>query len=114
MSLVSLNAEEDLAVAKRMVLVFATNALNSNMVFSDVSFREVVDWGKLPVLLETGKFKVKVRNIYAGKAKVYALGLDGARRYPVPVQYTGDSLELEIDTGTMPGGPSIYFEIVAD
>lgn len=114
LSLVSLNAEEELFESKHMVLVFATNALNSEMVFTDASLHEVIDFGKLPVLLETGRFRVKIRNRYAAKARVYALGLDGRRRYIIPTCSKGDVMELNVDTAAMPEGPSIYFEIVTE
>ncbi len=46
--------------------------------------------------------------------KLYALALNGERRYELPLIRKGEIISMEIDTAELPGGPSLYFELAAE
>ncbi len=114
LSLVSLENGKSLADSGRMVLVFATNLLNSGMVFEDDTYRTCLKKGELPLLLETGVFRAALNNRNAEKLKLYALGLDGKRIAELPLVKSPGRIEFEVDTAKIPNGPAIYFELAAD
>lgn len=97
--------------AKRLLVVYATNALNSGMTFTDRTMTVRKHPGKNPTLVRTGTFTLIVRNENASQMKAYPLELNGERRAPIPLFVSGGRLELSVDTGTLPGGPVLYFEI---
>ena len=111
LSLVSLENDRSLADAERMVLVFATNLLNSGMVFEDASCRTRLSNGTAPLLLETGTFHAVLNNRNAEKLKLYALGLNGKRIAELPLKRKDGAVEILVDTAKIPNGPSLYFEL---
>ena len=100
-----------LAGSERIVLVYATNALNTGMVFTAEDMRTVTNLGKTPILVETGSFGFRLRNGNAGDLKLYALNTDGSRRFEIPLEKENGAVRAVIDTGTLKGGPSVYFEL---
>lgn len=102
---------EPIAAADRLLIVFATNACNSNMKFEDDSFRTKLTDGDYPFLLRKGAFALSVRHPSPEGFKAYALGPDGNRLSEIPLQKTADRFSLEVDTGKLPDGVSVYFEL---
>lgn len=68
--------------AKRLLVVYATNALNSGMTFTDRTMTVRKHPGKNPTLVRTGTFTLIVRNENASQMKAYPLELNGERRAP--------------------------------
>ncbi len=115
LSLVSVDGEKPLAEAKRMVLVYATDALNSNMEFDDPERLTLRKIGGSPALVETGAFTVTIRNRNAARLKLYPLAVNGARRAPVEaVKRTATEAVYRVDTAKLPDGPALYFELAAE
>ena len=93
--------------SRRMLLVFSTDALNSNMELS--ADRKVLHKaGTLPVLLETGRLTVELPREVA--LKCFALGIDGSRREELPLRREGGRSRFSVDTAKLQNGPSLYFE----
>jgi len=111
LAVVAVDDSQTLTEAHRLVVVYATDALNTGMVFNDDSRRTMQKLGDLPVLYECGKFTVAITNRNATKLKAFALGLEGQRRGEIPVKADGDRLILSVDTGKLPGGPTVFFEL---
>ena len=111
LSLVSLQNDKSLADASRMVLVFATNLLNTGMVFEDSSFRTRLNNGQTPLLLETGTFHAVLKNRNARKLRLFALAANGQRIAELPLKKTDGTVEILVDTAKIPNGPAIYFEL---
>ena len=82
----SLSKEQAIPEAKRMLLVFSTDALNNGVRFKDERRRVLEKLGTLPVLWRTGKLSLSIRNAAAGSPKLYALALNGERREELPVR----------------------------
>lgn len=115
LALAAVDGSKSLENAGRLLLFVVTNALNSGMTFEDEDQRVCVKHGDLPILLETGTFKVEIRTSRAGSMKAWALALDGSRIAELPLRKTaGGGVELAVDTAAIPNGPGIYFELSAD
>jgi hypothetical protein len=110
-ALASIDGEKSLDEADRLLLFIVTNVLNSGMVFENADQRTRLKIGTTPLLLETGQFDLSIMTREAKNLHLYALALDGTRLAELPVKKTGNRLDFSIDTGTIPGGPSVYFEL---
>ena len=111
LAVVSLDEAPDLETSKHLMVVYATDALNSGMVFNDASRRVMQKLGEIPILYETGVFSIALKNRNAANLKVFAVGLDGKRQGEIPVTVEDGSLLLRADTAALPGGPAVFFEI---
>lgn len=112
-SVASLQKEKGIAGADRLLLVYATNALGNKMTFDDESMRRVRYYGENPTMIETGRFRVELRNVNAEKLKLYPLMMNGKRCAPVkPVSVKNGTFLAEIDTAALPEGPALFFELV--
>ncbi len=99
---------ESIPASRRLLLVFATDALNTGMELSaDRATLHKV--GTLPILLETGKLELTLN--HPGPLKCFALAIDGERREELPVRREGKRLRLDIDTAALKTGPALYFEL---
>ena len=99
--------------AKRLLLIISTDARNTGMKFSSATEDTIVDLGTMPVIVRTGRFKIKVaRPSGTTNVSAYALRLNGERAEQIPVTREGESLSLDIDTGALSkAGPTPFFEI---
>ena len=111
LSAVSLENGKTLADSEQILIVFATNALNTGMVFEDASHRTRIQNGTTPILLETGRFRAALANRNAGKFKLYALGTDGKRLAELPLKQSAGTIGIDVDTAAIPNGPVVYFEL---
>lgn len=101
-SVISLSKEEEIPQAKRLLVVFATDALNNRMAFQSPDRKKLVRIGELPVLWRTGTLSFSVAAPGAkGEPKLYALKLNGERAEEIPVKKNGERLEAVIDTAQL-------------
>ena len=98
--------------ARRLALVISTNSLNSEMIFDDAEMTSLIDIGKPPLLVETGKFKVALSTPYWKAMRLWALNMDGTRLKEIPLKKSEGKIEAEIDTSSLPI-PSVFFELSA-
>lgn len=111
-SVASLQKERGVADASRLLLIYATNALNSNMTFDGPDLRKVRYYGGNPTLVETGRFRVEIRNRNASALKLYPLMMNGKRCSAIrPVSAKNGVFTAEIDTAALPDGPALFFEL---
>jgi hypothetical protein len=114
-SLAALDKGKSLDDSERMLLVYATNALNTGMTFADESMSVRKKYGTNPTLVKTGKFRIKLKNMNSSKLKVWPLAMNGARRLPLEAKANEDGyFELEINTAELPDGPALFFEIAVE
>ena len=97
--------------AKRLLLVRLTNALNTDMAFTDKDMTQLESLGRIPALLRNSKFTVRIRNTRAAELKLYPLSLEGVPTGKViaPVSVKGDVATFTADTAK--DGNTVYFEI---
>ncbi|MEJ5900879.1 glycoside hydrolase [Ochrobactrum teleogrylli] len=106
--LVSVSAldEQPLATSEKMLVIFATDARNTDMRFRDSAQKVIEDWGRLPVTLLRNRVVIRL----AGAASVWklsAIGLDGKLHAPVA---TGEgTVEFRLDNGASANGPTTFF-----
>lgn len=111
LSAVSIDGDRPLRDAERIAVVYATDALNSNMVFDDADLRTLRNIGGSPVLLRTGSFAFVLRNRNAGSLRLWALTPEGERTEEIaPVRRSGDTVEFRVDTAKLKE-PTVFFEL---
>ena len=115
-TLASLEAGQNIRGAVRLLLVFSTDARNSNMKFTDAKEDTVINLGTMPVLARCGEFKVTLARTAAPKTvKAYALRLNGERAEEIPIVVDGTNLSLDVDTAKLSqAGPTPFFEITVE
>lgn len=111
LALVSIDGKKKISEAGRMVLVFATDARNSGMTFTDEHARTLLKNGAAPILVRTGTFKVRIRHLKHTDFRVFALNDDGARIRELPVRKDAGILEFSVDTASFRDHVPIYFEL---
>lgn len=112
LSLVAMDGMHPIREAKRLVLVRLTNALNTDMRFSDSTMTSLVSIGTIPALLRHSKFVVRISNRNAGALLLHPLNLEGSRAKlpPIsPVAVEGEVATFEVDT--IRDGNTVYYEV---
>lgn len=109
-TLISLETEKTLPEANRLLLVFATDAVNCGMATTKDGKR-LLTLGGAPLLMRTGKLTLSLAGKHAAPPAVYALHLDGSRAEKLPARQTADGLKLELDTAKLQYGTP-FFEIL--
>ncbi len=99
-----------LADSKRIVLLYSTDVVNTDMELSGDRVG-MINIGKLPVLMQTGKLEATLRNSNGAKMSLYALGLDGSRRERLPLAFEDGLLKIKLDTAVLKNGPTPFFEL---
>lgn len=101
------------ASSSKIVLIYATDAVNSGMELSSDRIT-LLKSGNLPILMQTGKLNVTLKSESLDGMKLFALGMDGSRKEILPLQVENGSLKIEIDTAKLKHGPTPFFEIARD
>ena len=95
--------------SKNLILTFATDSVLKHEKYSH-SRKQLLEFGKPPVLIETGKIEVEVKT--NGKNfVVYPLKINGERMEKIPSQLENGILKFVADNRKT---PALYFEIVAE
>jgi hypothetical protein len=98
----------------RMLLILATDALNSGMRFADDQRRMLLELGTLPAVLRTAKVTIRLLHKRPGRLQLYATGFNGLRRESVPVERTPDGIRFTLNTAALQHGPTTFFELVEE
>lgn len=98
--------------ARRFALVISPNSLNSEMSFTDEDMVSLINIGKPPMLVETGKYKVALSTPHWKQMRLWALNMDGSRLQELPLKKSDGRIEAEIDTSKLPI-PCVFFELSA-
>ena len=96
--------------SQRILLVYATDALNSDMTFTSPDRVELVDSGHAPVLIETGAISASIATTQAAQLHAWVLGFDGSRRRELPLVRIDGGIRLDADMSAQPE-PSFYIEL---
>jgi hypothetical protein len=112
-ALVAVSAMDDkpLANSRRMLLILATDARNSEMQFSDADSTIASSIGKPPVIMLANKVKLSLDNVNAPHLKVYSTNLRGQRMDAIKLKQTSSNIEFELDISKLSHGATTYFEI---
>jgi len=96
--------------SSRLLLVYATDALNSGMELSE-DHSTLFSIGKAPTLMRTGALSLEMKT-EASSFEAWALGIDGSRVQKIPCSVESGALKLSIDTAELEKGPTQFFEII--
>jgi len=97
--------------SKHLLLTIGTMAVAENTVFSTEKFNDEIDVGRMPLLLKSGKFAVKLKNANVSEPKIYALNANGSREREISVVAGKGKVIISMDTSTFEYGTP-YFEII--
>jgi len=113
-TLISLESKNSLRDAGHLLLVFSSDARNSQMTFANQNQDTLSGLGTLPVVVRTGQLKIVLaRHKTSEKVKAYALKLNGERAEEVPVEVDGSNWIIVIDTARLTqAGPTPFFELM--
>lgn len=106
----ALDGAASLAMSRRMLLIFATDAHNTNMRFRDRDEKVIEDFGTLPVLIRKGGLSVEFKN-RTGHWRLSPVGLDGVV-HP-PLRSGNGPLRFDLSNDT-PSGPTTFFLLETD
>ncbi len=84
--------------SKRLVLMHATDVLNTDMTFTDKARQKLEKWGDLPHLVRAGKTSIRLALASPSGWKVWAVDLSGRQLYEVALQPVKDGALLNADT----------------
>jgi hypothetical protein len=114
-ALFAVSALDGKALKDSLHLLFwvLTDAKNTGMSFADADHSTLAELGKFPPLVRTVAARLSLDSSHAGDFRGWALGLNGQRRESVQLQSSGRKVSLAVDTGTLPGGPALFFELAA-
>ncbi|WEX74936.1 glycoside hydrolase [Sinorhizobium numidicum] len=104
-ALSTLDVGAPLSQSRRMLLIFATDAQNTGMVFRDSEERIIEDFGSLPVLIRKNYADLTLSRT-AATWRISPIGLDGTVYPPVESGTGSVSFRLSNDTAY---GPTTYF-----
>ncbi|MDD1608954.1 MAG: hypothetical protein LUQ18_10780 [Methylococcaceae bacterium] len=101
-----------LAQSKRILLIYATDARNTDMTFADAKSRTLKNLGTLPVLIKNSRITFSLNNSNAQSLHLYALRLNGQRGVELPMTKTTDNtVNIELNLNAIKETPTTYFEL---
>lgn len=107
--------DSDLAHSKRILLIYASDARNSGMRFTNSSKQILKKLGTLPVQLKNSALSFRLNNTNAASLRLYALRLNGERGMEIPIDRSStNTLNATIDLATISQAPTTYFELTSD
>lgn len=108
-ALVSLSSLDGLALdkSKKMLLIVATDALNTGMRFANSKRQELVQLGRLPVRIKPIKIELEIAG--KGGVKVQAMRQNGELMENLPAKEGALSTTVELDMTKLANGPGFYY-----
>lgn len=108
-----LDGADRLEESRRVLLTISTDALNSDMVFASPRREQLVDAGRLPVLVRCGTFELELKNPALRSPRLFALKFNGERLTSLPLTRQDGTLRFRIDTASLPE-PAMLFELTEE
>jgi len=112
LAVVSIDGHKPVKDAERLMVVYASNALNSGMQFGDKEMTILKYVGDHPALLKRGRFSITIRNANAKRLSLYPLDFSGKRLREIqPSKIHGTQASFDVDT--LKDGGTVFFEVQA-
>jgi hypothetical protein len=102
-----------LSNSDRILLILATDAMNTGMRFGDSDESTLLDLGHLPVLLRAARLTIFLAHEHPERLKLYSTTLTGKRADSIPIEPVPGGVRFILDTNTLRHGITTYFEITA-
>ena len=106
----AIDGAASLAESKRVLLIFATDARNTDMRFRDPDEKVIEDFGHLPAMIRKGTVSVDFPQ-RSGRWRLSPVGLDGTVQ--PPTRSGNGPLRFDL-TNDAPSGPTTYFLLETD
>lgn len=110
-AMVSLDGRKSLPEARRLLLIFATNALNHGSTFDTSAMACMIELGSLPVIVQSAELHIRQKTTASQSVQVYPLHLDGSRMKAIPATLKNGIITLQINTAELQNG-TVFFEIL--
>jgi hypothetical protein len=95
----------------RILVVFATDALNSGMRFAEPQRKTLLELGGLPVVMRGERATLRLTHQRPEQLRLYAAALNGERTEEIPVENTAQGVRFTLDTRHLQQGPTTFFEL---
>lgn len=114
-ALVSISSLDDhpLSDSTRMLIILATDALNSNMRLSK-DRTTLYELGELPILMRTTQVTLTFYHNSPESLDLYSTMLNGKRMDKISIDQVPGGVRFTLDTSQLSHGPTTYFELVHD
>ncbi len=113
LALVSIDALKPIRNARRMMLVYSTNALNDGMTFTAPDMTTLYSIGRLPAILECGAFEVEIRHETPSKLRMHVLDFAGKRTRTIrPSRVSETKAVFAADSAR--DGATFFYEITVE
>jgi len=112
-ALVSVSSMDGRALdsSQRMLVIFATDAINTGMTFADTDRTKLLALGTVPPQIRPGKVSIELESVHAASVRAYALDLTGKRGAELSIERLARSVRITLDNRQGPQGPTTYFEL---
>lgn len=104
----------DLTTARRILVLHLTDIRNTGMRFSDREARIIEEWGKLPLLVRRGEAELILRAGGASRVEIWAIGMDGTRKFQIPCRIENDRIFLNLKTISDQGDNTMAYEMIKE
>ena len=95
--------------SRRLLVIFATDAMNTAMTFRDADRRTIESFGRMPVLIKRETVRIRLASPGDGRWRLVSLGLDGHRGDTLPLAMEGQAVAMTIDNAATSHGPTTFF-----
>ena len=96
--------------SKKMLLIVATDALNTGMRFASAKRQELVTLGRLPVRIKPIKIELEIEG-KLGALKVQAMRQTGELMEQIPTLENANGWSVTMDMAKLASGPGFYFYV---
>jgi hypothetical protein len=92
----------------RLLVTHLTDLQNTGIRYAEASRRTLLDWGRLPHLVRSGRALLEIRSDNAAELKVWALSTSGKRVGEISAQAEGGILRFQLSVGQEKGACLSY------
>ena len=104
---------EPIAKTSRILVTHLTDVRNSGMTFGDAAGRILLDWGRLPHLMQVGRAEIALA-VGEGRWRVWALSQGGRRLREIPSARDAGTLRFRAETAADKAAATYLYECVRD
>ena len=110
-ALIAVSALDDAPIraSRRLLLIFATDAVNTGMKFRDAGRRTIMEYGRMPVLIRREKVELRLRFSQGFVWALTSLHLDGRKGTSLPSRLSGHDVAFTLDNAATGHGPTTFF-----
>jgi hypothetical protein len=98
--------------SRRLLITHLTDLQNTDIQYAEPARQTLLDWGRLPYLVQAGKAEISLRLESPDQYRVWALSVGGKRLAEVPARIEGKMLSFTADVAGDPeAGARMLYEV---